>query len=133
MAGIRTTRAWCWAPLALALAGGAVWAQDAEPRKAVAVADRNEDGEVDRREFGDRIVDVFFMLDVDKDGRLVPSELSGLTPAEFRRADTNGDGALQLEEFLEARSADFERADADGDGTLTASEIRAYDRAAAGR
>lgn len=98
--------------------------------QGVEAADRNDDGEVDRREFEERMVDVFFMMDADKNGGLAPSEVPRVTSAAFRRVDLDGDGKLQLEEFLEARAADFERADADDDGRLDAMEATAYDEAA---
>lgn len=123
------------APAAFALlfavgAAGPVRAQQAVG--AVELADRNDDGAVDRREFEVRMVDVFFMLDADKDGGLVPAELPRLSAEAFRRADKDGDGRLELPEFQEARAADFERADSDDDGMLNPVEAAAYDAAHGG-
>ncbi|MDX1650265.1 MAG: EF-hand domain-containing protein [Myxococcota bacterium] len=118
------------AAFALLLAAGATQPVRAQATgQAVVVADRNDDGIVDRREFEERMVDVFFILDVDKDGGLVAAEVPRVGPEAFARADRNGDGRLQLPEFLEARAADFERADRDDDGGLNATEAAAYDAA----
>ncbi len=90
-------------------------------------ADRNGDGVVDRREFQLRMVDVFYLQDADKDGRLTRAELPGASAKVFTVADRNGDGALDMKEFLAARAQDFARADADGDGGLSVAEAASYE------
>lgn len=94
--------------------------------KALRTADRNGDGRIDRREFNERMMDVFFALDADKNGSLAPSEVSDVSPEDFRRADRDGNGALQVEEFMDARAIDFDRADDNDDGTLSPAEAAGY-------
>lgn len=89
-------------------------------------ADRNADGKIDRREFHQHQVDLFYFLDVDKNGSLAASELAMTGVENFDRVDLDKDGELAMKEFLEARSWDFEKADADNDGSLTVPEIRSY-------
>jgi len=103
-------------------------AQGSPASDALKQADRDGDGHIDRREFQVRMMDVFFMLDADKNGRLVPSEVPDVGGAAFERADKNDDGALHEEEFQDARAADFDRADANDDGSLTPQEAAAYGR-----
>lgn len=103
----------------LALAPSAALAQNAHAR-----ADRNGDGVVDRREFHERMVDVFYFLDADKDGGLTSAEVKKVTPEAFGRADRNGDGKLQMQEFLDARAMDFDAADANDDAVLDPTESR---------
>ena len=111
------------AAIALALALHAFPAfADPTLEDAYRSADRNGDGLLDRREFQQRMVDVFFMSDRDKNGKLEPSELPAASSEVFARADTNGGGQLELAEFLDARAMDFEAADTDGDGALSAAE-----------
>jgi hypothetical protein len=106
----------------------AAGAQGEPSMKALETADRNGDGEIDRREFNERMVDVFFRLDADKNGVLAPSEVPDVAPESFEGADRNGDGVLQDEEFMDARAIDFDRADDDDDGTLDAGEAAMYGR-----
>lgn len=90
-----------------------------------AITDRNSDGFVDKGEFHDRMVELFFFMDADRDGRLVPAELPAVPKEVFAGADRDGDGVLSLTEFTEARAHDFARADADGDGLLSRAEAEA--------
>jgi hypothetical protein len=101
-------------------------AQAQGSEKALRTADRNGDGRIDRREFNERMMDVYFALDADKNGVLAPSEVSGVSAEDFQRADRDRDGALQVEEFMDARAIDFDRADDDDDGTLSAAEADGY-------
>ncbi len=94
---------------------------------ALGAADTNRDGSVDRREFHQRMVDVFYLHDSNRDGRLTPDELPGVDSGAFARSDVNRDGGLQLAEFLDARARDFSRADRNGDGSLDGTEADAYE------
>lgn len=114
---------------ALLLPGAAgVSARAAGPGEDFAITDRNSDGFVDRGEFYERMVEQFFFADADRDGRLVPAELTGLPPGVFQGADRNGDGALGLTEFTEARGVDFGQADTNSDGLLSRAEAEAAAR-----
>ncbi|HTF33097.1 MAG TPA: EF-hand domain-containing protein [Myxococcota bacterium] len=94
-------------------------------RAAFAEADENGDGVIDRSEFIDRTVEVFYAADVNKDGYLSPEELERgvLNPEDFAHADRNGDGRISLSEFLWARDALFDEADTNKDGVLQLDEV----------
>lgn len=94
-------------------------------RAAFAEADEDGDGVIDRAEFIDRTVEVFYAADANKDGYLSPEELERgvLTPQDFTHADRNGDGRISLSEFLWARDALFDEADTNGDGVLQLDEV----------
>jgi len=85
--------------------------------------DLNNDGVIDEYEFRQRMTEVFFFKDVDRDGFLTTDEVDGIDDAAFAAADTDGDGRLSLAEYLEARMADFHSADVDGEGVLTRDEV----------
>ena len=118
-----------YVPIVFALASLATASAFAQgsTRSAHGASDANGDGVVDRREFQQRMVDVFYFQDANRDGRLEPTELPKLSPKAFAAADMNRDGALQLEEFLNARSRDFTAADRNGDGSLSLDEASAFE------
>ena len=118
----------CLLPLAAALLlpGGAFApARAAEQGEDFAITDRNSDGFIDRGEFYERMVEQFFFADANRDGRLVPAELPGVTAEVFKGADRDADGVLSLPEFTEAREADFDQADTNKDGLLSRAEAEA--------
>jgi Ca2+-binding EF-hand superfamily protein len=96
-----------------------------DPRAAHAEADLNGDGQIDRREFHLRMVEVYFHADTDKNGVLKPEELNRATVLEedFSEADKDGDGSIALYEFIEFRFHLFDEADADSSGTLSVEEV----------
>jgi Ca2+-binding EF-hand superfamily protein len=98
-----------------------------DPKAAHAKADLNGDGQIDRREFHLRMVEVFYHADVDKTGFLKPEELNKATVFEedFSGADKNGDGRISLYEFIEYRFDDFDEADTDSNGLLSVEEVTA--------
>lgn len=113
-----------WAFFALAtavfaIATGSAMAQESD----FDLADRNDDGKINRQEFMERETEVFFLLDVDKDGHLVVAEIKNVEEVRFKAADHDGDGMLSMDEFLDARSHDFDAADANKDGRLDDPEI----------
>jgi Ca2+-binding EF-hand superfamily protein len=124
-------------PLALALVSlllaGSAMAQPAAPtsedvNRAFQETDRNGDGKIDREEFHRRTVEVFYFLDVNRDGHLVVGEIAVIPAELFRGADRDGDGKLSLQEYLNARFKDFEAMDADRDGVVTKEELERYTR-----
>ncbi len=96
-----------------------------DPRAAHAQADLNGDGQIDRREFHMRMVEVFYHADTDKTGFLTAAELNKATVFEedFSGADKAGDGKISLYEFIEYRFDDFDAADTDGNGLLSVDEV----------
>ena len=117
--------------LALLLSGISAHAEDPapahDPKAAHAQADLNGDGQIDRREFHLRMVEVFYHADVDKTGFLKPEELNKATVFEedFSEADKNGDGKISLYEFIEYRFDAFDEADTDSNGLLSVDEVTA--------
>ena len=57
------------------------------------------------------MVEVFFLLDRNKDGALIRDEIPGASEAAFRAADRSGDGRLTVPEYTDARMKDYEAAD----------------------
>ena len=108
-------------------AGAEAAAPTHDPAAAHAKADKNGDGQIDRREFHLRLVEVFYHADVDKSGFLKPEELNKATVFEedFSEADKNGDGRISLHEFIEYRFDDFDEADTDSNGLLSVEEVTA--------
>jgi Ca2+-binding EF-hand superfamily protein len=95
-----------------------------DPRAAHAAADKNHDGEVDRREFHDRIEEIFYFADTDRDGLVSNGELKVFDEDElFIVADRNHDSKISLKEFLNARFDNFRDADKNSDGTLSVQEV----------
>jgi Ca2+-binding EF-hand superfamily protein len=95
-----------------------------DPHAAFKATDKNGDGEIDHAEFQERITEVFYFADKDKDGLVKPGELKTFDEAVlFEKADKNGDGKLSLKEFVAARFQDFEEADTDQSGTLSVDEV----------
>jgi Ca2+-binding EF-hand superfamily protein len=93
------------------------------------LADKNGDRKIDREEYNQRMTEVFFFADVDKDGNLTIVELAAVTtvdPQAFRNADKDGNGKLTLGEFLYAVHIDFYTADANRDGFIDMPELRVF-------
>ena len=53
------------------------------------------------------MVEVFFLLDRNKDGALVRDEIPGASETAFRAADRSGDGRLTVPEYTDARMKDY--------------------------
>jgi Ca2+-binding EF-hand superfamily protein len=95
-----------------------------DPRAAHAATDRDHNGEIDRGEFEQRIIQIFYFADVDKDGFVTIGQLTVFDEALlFETADLDGDSRLSLSEFQAARSEDFREADRDGSDTLSVEEV----------
>ena len=111
-------------PLA-ALPGRSEEKPNYDVRAAFAQADANRDGVIDRAEFIDRTVEVFYAADANKDGYLSLEELEQgvLYSQDFKYVDRNGDGRISLSEFLWARDALFNEADTNQDGVLQLDEV----------
>ncbi len=93
----------------------------------MALSDKNKDGRIDREEFHQRMTEVFFFADVDKDGQLTFAELVAVAnadPEAFKRADRDGSGKLSLYEFMYVIHRDFDAADNNQDGVIDLQELR---------
>ena len=97
------------------------------PRAAHAETDRNKDGYIDHEEFHERLVDVFYTADVNKDGSLSEAEFATLdTKTNFSEMDKNKNGSVSMTEFISFRFRQFEEADTDHDGLLSVREVEVY-------
>jgi hypothetical protein len=89
--------------------------------------DTNHDGKIDRGEFQEWMVDVFFLRDKNHKGYLVYEDVKdAMTTENFKAHDKNGDGKIPLQEFLNATFQDFAAADVNQNGALTMEEIQVY-------
>ena len=92
----------------------------------MALVDRNKDGRIDREEYHQRMTEVFYFADVDKDGHVTFAELVAVTavdPEAFKKADRDGDGKLSLYEFLYIVHLDFDASDKNQDGVIDIQEL----------
>lgn len=90
----------------------------------IARYDRNHDKALDLSEIKAAAAAHFASLDRKGDGKLTPSEVSGvISQSEFKEADTNNDGKLSKKEYLALAEELFDEANPDGDRTLEAKEL----------
>lgn len=90
--------------------------------------DSDGNGVVDRAEWRDRKMLIFYVRDTDRDLQLTPDELAGIPITTFHAADLNGDALLSGFEFNQATFTNFEAADLDRDGVVLFEEFsRALD------
>jgi Ca2+-binding EF-hand superfamily protein len=111
--------------LSTAAFGADVYRMDAA--EVMATSDKNQDGRIDREEYLQRMTEVFFFIDADKDGSLTITEIEAagkVDPERFMAADRDGNQTLSLREYLNALNNDFDAADSDKDGTLDMEELR---------
>ena len=95
-----------------------------DPRAAHAASDRNHDGQINREEFEQRIVQIFYFADVDRDGFVTIGQLTVFDEALlFETADLDSDSRISLSEFLIVRFEDFRKVDTDGSDTLSVEEV----------
>lgn len=110
--------------LALALGCAGEIPPSHDPRAAHAATDRDHNGEINREEFEQRMIHIFYFADVDKDGFVTIGQLTVFDETFlFETADLDGDSRLSLSEFLNARSENFREADGDGSETLSVEEV----------
>ena len=90
--------------------------------------DKNHDGKLDRAEFQEAVIEIFYLRDKDKSGYLTIVELEGASPEAIKAASGKGDTRISLDEFVNALFKDFAAADTNGDGKLSFEEIDVYIR-----
>ncbi len=96
-------------------------------REGFRTHDKNNDGKIDRAEFQDWMVDVFFHKDINHKGYLVFEDVSDVISLEtFKSRDRNGDGKITIEEFLNTTFQDFALADVNQNGAVTIEELHVY-------
>jgi Ca2+-binding EF-hand superfamily protein len=115
------------ASLALAVPAHAESAADYDVRAAFDQTDANKDGLIEIDEYFDRLVEIYFHGDADKNGTLSPEEFSKAVVIQepFSEVDRDGNGVVDRREFVRARLPIFQSADADKDGGLSFDEVEA--------
>ena len=100
-------------------------AQAYDVRAAFLEADSNKDGEIEIGEFYDRLVDIFYLGDVNKDGYLDPTEYDAVVVIheDFTAVDRDKDGRISRKEFVRSRLPLFRAADKNDDGVLSLDEV----------
>jgi hypothetical protein len=94
--------------------------------------DVNGDGRIDRGEFHEWMVEVFFHRDQGRKGYLTIDDVRGaMTPEVFKALNRKQDGKLALSEFLNALFQDFQAIDTGQAGSITVEQIETYVRRAA--
>lgn len=93
----------------------------------MAMADKNSDDRIDREEYHQRMTEVFFFADTDKDGSLTITEIQAVVdvdPQVFKAADKDGTQSLSIYEYQYVLHKDFEVADRNNDGTIDMTELK---------
>jgi len=118
--------------VALALLAGLAQAQTTPPpnlRERFNAADKNHDGKLDREEYYQLVVEIFYLRDKNKDGYLMVEELQGVvSPEVFRAINSTADGKITLQDWTNALFIDFDRMDTNKDGAVTYEEVETYIR-----
>ena len=118
--------------LALEIIGGLALAQtpmQGQPdwKARFRTHDRNGDGRVDRAEFQEWMIEVFYFRDKDRKGYLILEDVRGvMAPETLKAINRKGDGKVTRQEFLNAVFVDFDAADVNKNGALTMEEIEVY-------
>ena len=110
-----------------AFAASAQQAPAYDVKAAFAQTDQNKDGAIEIDEFYDRLVDIFFLGDVNKDGFLSEPEFVAVVviKEDFTQVDKSGEGKLSRQEFVSARLPHYIAIDTDKNGSLSLAEVEA--------
>jgi hypothetical protein len=102
--------------------------QSADGEGIMDITDLDGDDRIDLEEYRDRITDVYFFLDANKDGKLTVVEIQrsfpNLDPAVIDNADVNGDTIITIYEFRYVLYKDFDMMDKNNDGSLDKQEMK---------
>jgi hypothetical protein len=92
------------------------------------ITDLNGDDRIDIEEYRNRITDVYFFLDANKDGKLTVVEIQrsipNIDPAVIDKADVNNDTIITIYEFRYVLYKDFDAMDQNQDGNLDTQEMK---------
>ena len=87
------------------------------------VADTNDDGQVDRAEYGNFVEELVLLHDTDRDGKLSREEVANAPdPSKFDKIDADRDGFLVIAELNTYSDSDFAAMDANSDGKIDRAE-----------
>ena len=113
------------------IAANTAWSETEAPMNSKGImdtADVNDDNVIDLEEYHDRITDVYFFLDANKDGKLTVVEIRksypNLDPDLIDNTDVNADAVITIYEFRYVLYKDFEVMDKNKDGSLDQQEIK---------
>ena len=117
--------------IASLIAAGTAWAKEGQSMNSeeiLDITDLNGDGRIDIEEYRNRVTDVYFFLDNDKDGILTVVEIQksmpNIDPAVIDKADVNGDTNITIYEFRYVLYKDFGAQDKNQDGSLDKQEMK---------
>jgi hypothetical protein len=88
--------------------------------------DLNGNGHIDRGEYHSRMMDRFYLLDENRDGKLVLGELDFIDESAFKKADEDRDRSLTSTEYANSRYLDFVKADSNANGVLEPDEVDSW-------
>jgi hypothetical protein len=102
--------------------------QSMNSEEIMGITDLNGDDRIDIEEYRNRITDVYFFLDANKDGKLTVVEIQksipNIDPAVIDNADVNGDTIITIYEFRYVLYKDFDAQDKNQDGRLDKQEMK---------
>jgi len=113
------------------VAANTAWSEAKQSMNTKAIMDLTDldgDEKIGLEEYRDRVTDVYFFLDADKDGKLTVVEIQrsfpGLDAAVIDKADVNGDTVITIYEFRYVLYKDFDAMDKNKDGSLDQQEMK---------
>ena len=115
------------APLTLALPVRAAPPEGYDVETAFAEADLNKDGSIEIDEYYNRLTEVFYFADTDKNGTLSKEEYvkAVVIEEDFAKVDVDADGKVTKSEFVHSRLPLFKAADTNEDDKLSLDEVKA--------
>jgi Ca2+-binding EF-hand superfamily protein len=117
--------------IASLFAADTAWAKEGQSMNSeeiLDITDLNGDDRIDIEEYRNRITDVYYFLDTDKDGILTVVEIQksipNMDPAVIDKADVNDDTNITIYEFRYVLYKDFDAQDKNQDGSLDKQEMK---------